>query len=289
MKINSLLLPHPVLGRGDDVSGEYRVADDEFFIDQDDLTTKLSMRLILKNKTLEDLISSRSASFNIEVECPSTFYRKSFLFSKNGCVIEIEKNNLRGRVVVSFYITCNLKISEYQIDGANEDYNNATFEVDEGDVLAFAGSEVFDASILWEDLRRIFNIMKIRKDTEREDGPALIDLNTNVIFISLSKSDYLSYENYKDENDSFTPLYHSSLVFSTLIYVLSEMMSDRKDDYKGLKWYRVLDSQKNGRTEISSIWDSSNIPLIAQLMLGEPVKRMLSSIETLSTTGSGEE
>lgn len=288
MKINSLLLPHPVLGRRDDVSGVYRVADDAFQIEQDSTNTILSFELILKNKTLEEMISAGVASFNIEVECPSTFYRKAFLFSENKCSVVINKNFLRGRVVVSIYITSNKEVQNYQIIDSNEDYGNSTFEISEGDVLAFAGSEVFEADILWEDLRRIFNIMKIRKDTEREEGPALIDLNGNVIFISLSKNEYLKYDNYKDENENFTSIFHSSLVLYALTYALCEIMSERKEDYSEWKWCRVLEAQREINSQINSIWDTSNIPVIAQLMLGQPIKRMIGSIENLSTS-SGEE
>jgi hypothetical protein len=187
MKINSLLLPHPVLGREDDVAGEYRVKEDGFVVEQDDKNTKLSVQLVLQNKTLEDLVLDKRASFNIEVECPSTFYRKSFLFSVPNPEVEITKSNLRGKVAVSFYVTSNVKIPNYRIAGANADYSDTTFEIEEGDVLAFAGSVNFNAEILWEDLRRIFNIMKIRKDDEREEGPAIFELDGDIIFISLAK------------------------------------------------------------------------------------------------------
>lgn len=283
MKINSLLLPHPVLGRGDDVLGEFKLSDDEFSIQQDDLITKLSILLILKNQSLESLISSKAASFNIEVECPATFFRKSYSFSQNKCVVNIDKNSLRGKVIVSFYITSNATMPNYQNTSANEDYGSTSFEISVGDVLAYAGTEVFDANVLWEDLRRIFNIMKIRKDAEREEGPVFIDLNGHIIFISLSKRDYLSYELYKEENDNFTHLYHASLVLSALTYALGEMMSERKEEYREWKWYQVLDSQKIIKKEILPIWETSNIPEIAQLLLGEPIKRMLSSIENIST------
>lgn len=282
MKINSLLLPHPVLGKADDVVGEFRVKDDGFNIQQDDKKTKLSAEFILKNKTLESLIDNKEANFNIEVECPATFFRKSFLFSKNKCELEIEKNDLRDRVSVSFYITSDTKISNYKIEGENEDYHNLSFDIGEGDVLAFAGSITFNAEILWEDLRRIFNIIKIRKDEEREDGPALFQLDGDVILISLPKKDYLKYDNYKDEDENFTSLYHSSIVLSALIYALEEMMSDHKDDYKDYKWYRVLDSRRINDNEIGSLWNLGNIPEIAQKMLGNPFERMFLSIENLS-------
>ncbi|HUD09871.1 MAG TPA: hypothetical protein VMR77_03680 [Patescibacteria group bacterium] len=288
MKINSLLLPHPVLGRGDDVAGEFLVKEDGFIIEQDEKDTKLSVEFLLKNKTLEELISKKEAVFNMEVECPSTFYRKSFIFFDQKHQIGIEKNKLRDKVVVSFYITANTKIADYKNQDANEDYENAGFDLSEGDVLAFAGSISFNAELLWEDLRRIFNIIKIRKDEEREDGPALFDLNGNIIFISLSKKDYQNYDNYKEENENFTAIYHCSIVLPCLIFALTEMMSERQDDYKEWKWFRVLDSRRVNDNEIKAIWDSRNIPEIAQKLLGIPFERMFSAVEGLSTETGGE-
>jgi hypothetical protein len=66
------------------------------------------------------------------------------------------------------------------------------------------------------------------------------------------------------------------------------MMSERADDYKARKWYRVLDSQRLNREDIGVMWDSANIPVIAQKMLGEPIERMLFSIENLSARSVGE-
>ncbi len=288
MKINSLLLPHPVLGRGDDVKGEFSVKKDGFKIEQDDRKTKLSVEYILRNKTVEDLMRKKMAVFNMEVEGPSTFFRKSFLFSDLRHQIEIDKNQLRDKVTVSFYITADVKISDYQNEEANEDYGDSKFDVDEGDVLAFGGSVNFNAEILWEDLRRIFNIIKIRKDEEREEGAAIFDLNGDVIIISLSSKDYRSYLEYKEENDNFTPIYHSSIVLSCLIYALTEIMSDHQGDYKEWKWYRVLDSRRSNDSDIAAIWDPKNIPEIAQKLLGYPFKRMFLSIERISTETGGE-
>lgn len=282
MKINSLLLPHPVLGRADDVLGEFSVKEDGFNIQQDDKNTKLSVEFILRNRTLEEFISNKKASFNIEVECPATFFRKSFLFANRNCELEIEKNKLRDKVTVSFYITSNDRVSDYKVEGENEDYQNNSFEIGEGDVLAFAGSINFNAGILWEDLRRIFNIIKIHKDEEREEGSALFLLDGDVILIFLPKKDYLKYDNYKEENDNFTPLYHSSIVLSCLIYALEEMMSEHKDNYKDYKWYRVLDSRRINDKEIASLWNMGNVPEVAQKMLGNPFERMFISIENLS-------
>ncbi|PIZ64391.1 hypothetical protein CO051_03505 [Candidatus Roizmanbacteria bacterium CG_4_9_14_0_2_um_filter_39_13] len=283
MKINNLLLPHPVLGRGDDVMGNFKVNVDGFTVQQNIQKTKLSIDLFLENKTLEQLISKEEALFNVEIECPATFYRTSFISIKPRFEIEIDKNYLRERVNVAFYITSNKKL-EYKNEGANSDYENSSFEVNEGDVLGSAGSTSFNASILWEDLRRIFNIIKIEKDQERDEGSAIFKLNNDIIYISLSKKDYISYENYRNESDNFTWIYHASLVFPALIYALNEMMSEeRADDYKQYKWFIVLDSRRANEAEVRNIWNPENIPEIAQIMIGRPLARMLSSIEQLST------
>lgn len=284
MKINNLLLPHPVLGRGDDVIGDFKLNDGSLSVHQVDQKTKLLVNLLLKNETLENLISKKDASFNIDVECPATFYRKAFKSEEPQFEVEIDKNSLRDKVTVSFYITSNKKIPEYKVEGANIDYADYPSEINEGDVLGYAGSTSFKAEILWEDLRRIFNIMKIKCDQERTEGPAMINLNGDIIYITLSKKDYACYENYKNENDSFTWIFHASLVFPTLIYTLNEMMSqERAQDYQQYKWYIALDSRRTNEAEIGALWNPENVPEIAQILIGQPLSKMLSSIEELST------
>lgn len=281
MRVNNLLLPHPVLGRGDDVLGKYNVMEDSFVIEQDGKNTKLSALLNLENKTLENLIAKKIVNFNIEIECPATFFRKSFLSSENKIQVELDKNILRDKVIVSFFITAINKITDYSNSDANEDYQNTKFDISEGDVLAYAGTISFNADILWEDLRRIFNIIKIRPD-ERENGPAIYQLNGDVIFISVSKNDYINYDNYKEENENFTSIYHTSLVLPCLVFALTEMMSDRGNDYKEYKWYRVLDSRRINEPEINRLWDLRGVPELAQVMLGNPYSRTFDAIKNLS-------
>lgn len=289
MKVNSLLLPHPVLGKNDDVAGEFKLKESGLSIRQADQKTMLLIDFVLKNETLERLISNKDAGFNVEIECPATFYRKSFRSTEPKFEVEIDKNNLRNKVIVSFYITSNNKIPEYKIFGANSDYADSSFEINEGDVLGYAGTTSFNAEILWEDLRRIFNIMKIERDPEREEGPAIIRLNGDIIYVTLPREDYLRYENYKDENDNFTWIYHASIVFPTLIYVLNEMMSERVGDYQEYKWFIAIDSRRINEDEIRSLWGNPEaIPEIAQILIGKPLSKMFSSIEALSTK-QGEE
>ncbi|MBI4973537.1 hypothetical protein HZC27_02935 [Candidatus Roizmanbacteria bacterium] len=283
MKVNSLLFPHPVLGRKDDINGLFSVKKDGFVLKQLNENTVLSVEFVLQNKTIEDLLKNNKAVFVIEIECRSTFFRKSFSFSDPICQIELNKNLLRNTVSVSFYITINTKIQNYINENANEDYNGISFVLDAGDVIAYAGMVTFEAEILWEDLRRIFNIIKIRQDSEKEEGSAVFNLEGDIIYIDLSKKNYEYHENYKDENENFPSIYHSSLVLSCLIYALSEMMSNRGDDYNAYKWYRVLDSQKLNKPEIKELWNPSNIPQIAQIMLGFPFNRLFVSMEKIAT------
>ena len=101
MKINSLSLPHPVLGVHDDVKGSYET---QLSVQLTPEKVTLAVDHKLNNASIQGLISSDKVTFCVEVNCPKTFYRCVLFTKSSQQVIEIPANSLLDKVSLDFYM-----------------------------------------------------------------------------------------------------------------------------------------------------------------------------------------
>src|SRR3989344_7266501 len=172
MKIKNLSLPNPVLGKNDDVEGTYQV---EAVVELGREEIKVSLKHNHSNKTLLEKIEKKQAIYTTEIICTKTDFRKTFKSSEKNQVIILSANELRDRVDVQFFITSEEEITDYKIEGSNPDYENATFVISKGDVLAYGGDIFFIAAKAYA-LMTVSSFMVIVSSDE-EEGPMYIDLS----------------------------------------------------------------------------------------------------------------
>ena len=274
MKIDKLSLPHPVLGLADDVSGEYNVPDFNVKLGRE--KTLISIYHKLSNPTLEKMIKEGKAIFCADVNCPKTLYRKAYTSKTPRQEIEINTDDLRDRVTVTFLIISLADDEKYQIAGANKDYGDYHFLIKKGDVLGFAGEASFIAAKRWKDINKISSFMVI-SEGENKTGPFEVDLNAERIVVYLSKEDYELFKGVS--RAGFDPIFHSSVVIPVLIYALQSMDNDNHV-YDEFKWYQVLQFKKENDEELSTVeWSPDNYHRIAQILLENPLTRTLNKID----------
>jgi len=283
MKINSLSLPHPVLGIEDDVRGSYTV-DFQVELDKEKISFKVKQNVI--NRTLKTLIDSKKAVFTIEVNCYQTFYRKSFLNSEENYVIEIPSVHLRNKVVVYFYITAAQDLPEYQIDEANEDYSGYKFDITKGDVLAYGGSTTFNAPKDWQALMAVTSFMQI-EEYDKPEGPLQFVLTQDKVVVQMSQNDYKRYNEYKGAKNLY-PIFHGSFVFAALLHALYNM--NASGESAETDWYQALDDRLKTEERFKGldVKQIEHIPEIAQKLLDNPIYRELVGIKNIIETANQE-
>jgi len=279
MKINSLSLPHPVLGIHDDVKGAYETQL-SVQLTPDKVTLLVDHKL--DNASIKGLVSSNKASFCVEVNCPKTFYRCVLSTNNSKQVIEIPSSQLLDKVSLDFYIVSTADIANYTLPEAHEDYKGYKFNLYKGDVVAGGSSASFIAEKSWLALKTVSSFMDIQKYDEK-DGPMKIDLSLDKITVKMSENDYERYHGTWNKQH-FGPIFHSAIVLPTLIYALSQMIEDETgDNYGDRKWYQVLDHRiKNDEALKNIVFEQGNIAQVAQILLGNPMDRTLSSLEKIT-------
>lgn len=285
MNLNNLSLPHPVLGLGDDMQGEYSVeCNKEIFIDR----IILKITHALKHDTIAEMINTGNATYGVEINCPQTVFRQMYVSEKNQHEIVINADDLRGKVIINFFIVSAVETSKYNPAAINKDYGNATFSIGEGDVLGYGGSTYFYADKRWKESESISSFMCIIK-SDKKDGPMTYDLMSDRINICLPEHDY---DNYKQAGGDFKKIfniYHGALVYPALLYALVKLFIESEDDelLKSYDWYTQLSDRLDYDSRFKDIPRViENAPLIAQMLLsskedGMPIARTLSCVKDI--------
>lgn len=279
MQVNIKSYPYPVLGNEDDIGGSFSV---EFRYELSKQEVALNPSFILKNKALEDLIRKEKASFITEVECRSTFYRNSFSTRKAIEKFIIPAKFLRERVTVGFYICADTNINNYKPSDCHPDYEEASFDIEKGDVLAVGGYCSFIAEKGFDPMRPPLSSFMTIVEGFRHEGPMNVDYSSDKITIELSKADYGSYLDVKGQKVT-QGVIHASIVLPVLIDAIYHVKNNGTD-YEDRNWYGRLDSI------LESKGLNNKDPFeAAQIILESPASRNFESIASMLNLNSNEE
>lgn len=272
MNVSAKSYPFPVLGNQDDIKGQFNPT---LRYTLEPSSVVIESEFNLSNPTIEELVAANKAAYFVEVECGSTFYRRTFSTSEMKIRIEIEAGDLRDKVDVSFCVCATEDIPGYSPEGVHPDLAGDPVDVEKGDVLADGGTGWFTADKTFDPLKApVSSFMKIQEGTKKV-APMYMEYGDEHILIKLSKDDYGKYQFARKYA---VPIVHSALVLPALIDVLYTMQTN-KSDFADRPWF----------TRIQQICRERDInpddPIsAAQALLGQPIDRSLAEIERIMDT-----
>lgn len=266
MKIKNISYPYPVLGNEDDARGVFNVRSFKHVLSRQQIL--LSASFDLENKTIEKLIEEKKAAFTVEVECPGTFFRKSYLTHDRNAKIVLPSDLVREHVSVTFFIRATESIEKYHVEGCHEDYEGFTSEISAGDVLALGGATSFIADKDFDPLRPVISSLIAIKPGTHDKGPMVVGYNDDKIIIKLSKNDHKNYLTVKSKV-SIVGILHAAIVLPVLADAI-RLVNEKDQELQGMHWFRrlevILRQQELGGDEPLSS---------AQQLLSSPVERCL--------------
>lgn len=270
MRYNNRLFPHPVLGIGDDIIGEFSV---ELVYKSDKDFISLSPTFKLVDKGMKNLILTGKAYFIIQVYCRSTMYREIFKTPNLlPDAILIPSVKLNGDVEVDFFICSETSIKNYSLESFNPDYNNSKFFIDRGDILAYGGKGKFVANKSPEELKSISSLIRI-SNSEEISKPMYNEYEGQKIQIMLCQEDY---ENYQliIRSRVYVSLIHSIIVLPALLDALNFLDKKESEEFSDKRWYKAL-------KEYKSKFRSNDSLILAQKILDLPNMRSFKTIINL--------
>lgn len=289
MIIRDKSFPHPVLASfRDDVMpnkfslGVLQTYDaDNYYID---------VRFDYKNPTLTKLINDGKAIHSVHLECKRNFYREIFPLKAPDGRITVRAYELVGRVEVCGFIKAQAPIDGYQIEGAHEDYGDAKFQIQAGDILAVAQTQEFDAYVDYDPLRRISSILTIRRSEDHEEGPMEVNTNEDRIIVTLSQKDFDRYTELKAD-PQLGPLLANQVVIPALLEGIHKIRDTTDDEFEmemSYRWFRSV--YKKLRDMEIDIRRSTVSPIEAvQAVLKLPLRRSLEGLLQINPLDSQSE
>ena len=201
MNFNNISFPHPVLGVANEVSSEIkRIEKDDISINPKSHSYEIRVKLSFDDEVLRQLIQDDKAEFICEATCSNTLYRKIIRSEKPKIEFEILRKQVKGRIDFLCLLVAKENIESYSNTNFHSDYNGFSFEVEQGEVLAYFGDFYFNADIKYEKLKAVSSFMEIVPNEE-----------LTYTYVDLKKSKMTIY--YKD-----------ATVKSEIVYVGSEAL-----------------------------------------------------------------
>lgn len=277
--------PHPVLSHfGDDVLDSAFQCTVAVQGTQTSYAAKVTART--SNKGIQDLVRAGRAEYAVHLECPATRYRGLFSSTDETFQFEVPATLVDGRVEVCSFILAKADIASYRNDRFHPDYDQLSFSVRRGDVLAVGLDQAFTADKHVDPLRRIPSIFVIVPD-EDVRAPAIdIDTTGHKIRVSLAQPAYEMYA-FLRQSQPLHPSLNSMVIVPALVLVLEEIRTaaqsaDGLIPYEGRRWYGTLSRRlQDFRIDIrvpDSFRDSSLA--LAQRLIGEPLDAALTTLKS---------
>jgi hypothetical protein len=183
--------PHPVL---DSQSDDYPncAFQARFLARQTKLDYMLHAEFDLGCESLEESIVAGDAQYLVHINCARTAYRAAFPVSTPSLEITIPEHELRDAFVVSPYIVSKAVFKLKSVELAPM-FQELTFTVRPGAVLAVAPSVEYIAEKVFDELKNISAIFQVVKQYSEAKNAVEYDLAGNKIVIALPHKSYDDY------------------------------------------------------------------------------------------------
>lgn len=285
MKYKNVSLPYPVLGIYDDV---YPLLGDDCIQMSDPVKTateyQFGIDLKQGNKDIARLVNEGKAEYACEVTCRGTFLRRCYKSSTLHFDITLGRTEVNGRIEFQCFIATCQPIPNYSNDDFNEDYHGFTFDLETGDMLAVFPLAWWNTNVKFDKLYAAGSFMQI---VEAGDGieKTCFNLSGDKILIELPHDLFVQYQRI---GNSFPEVIHSSLVHNALVYALSNLSEYQES---GKLWADSLQLRLAELHVLTSELknDMSLVYKAADMLLQDPYKRMLDSLEKIANAQNEEQ
>lgn len=285
MKYKNVSLPYPVLGIHDDV---YPLLEEGCVQMDNPIKTAteyhFGISLTQRNRDITALVAAGKAEYACEVTCKDTYLRRCWHSSAPHFDITIGRKEVCGHIDFQCFIAAKVDIPNYTNSDFNEDYYGFSFDLEVGDMLAVFPLAWWNTEIKFDKLYAAGSFMQI---VEAADGidKTWFNLEEQRIMIEMPHDLFAQYLRI---GNSFPEVIHSSLVHNALVYALSNL-GEYQD--KGKLWAdslmaRIADDPLLQQYDLS---DMAQVYKVADILLQDPYKRLLDSLEKIADNKNEEE
>jgi len=293
--------PHPVLNKDND---DFNCAQARFNIQIAQKTEgpnyKLTCTADLMEENLEQLLDSGAIKFAVRLECSTTKYRTVFEFDTPQKTFTLPSSYVEKKIKLSTFIVAKTLINSYSSKAFDDDYEDATFRIFPGDILAEGSEYSMDVNKKIDPLTKLPSIFTIISNSDPTSPQIDVRNTDNKIVIALNKSNFEKYKNLKQLQNQYgqlAALTSSIFIVPAVVMVLDDIRSELsncnndaefikeyiEDKENRHRWFKVINMKLKDQAidlyDPESIIDSSLI--LAQKLLGNPLSNGLEFFDEL--------
>lgn len=202
---------------------------------------KLTFDIVMTCPELEQLIISGKAEYVIHLECSTTAYREVLTGISKHIEHIVPIGRVNGTFEAAAFIILKKPINGFTCSDWNDDYNDMSFNLLQGSILAYQNLAELDITKDYEEFINSGSIFTVYHRVTDEDKPAEISLDSSKIRIGLGSKDYGIYSLYSDKTE-LQYIMHTMVILPALIYVFEELkQEDGFETYRHREWYIALD------------------------------------------------
>ena len=245
-------------------------------------TVTFDLNILMDNEELLQLVANGDAEYVIHIECTATSYRemKRFITCENH-KIDVPASRINGKVEVLAMLVLNKDVIGLKNRDWNEDYEDFSFDLAKGSILAYNNIPAFDVVKKYEELSNASSIFKIIKRLTDDATPMKVDLGMEFICIYLGAKDYKMYSNLSCKS-TIQPILNALIITPALVYVFEELRQENgieNNEYK--TWFISLlkSYEKRGVNLIDVINNSDKTSVeLAQEAMEYPLNAALQEL-----------
>ena len=224
--------PFPVLGNGDDVG----TVLPELTLGQ--LIVGPTVRLSVSpappatgNSVIDGLVSEERAAWFMRLHCARSYYRAEARLDLADPTVSISTDEVEGPVVAGLFVIATQRIVRYRPELPHEDYGDAEFSIEPGEVLAALGEFEFLIEPRFDPLRADPpSLIQFEKLNGEQTGPFRIDTTGDTILAYLPEVEWQLVHELKDD---VPDLLHACLALPALTAALRDRHGDETRRWAG--------------------------------------------------------
>ncbi len=244
--------PYPVLSAfSDDI--ENSTFESTVIYQTDKKDYRFTYTITLHNSTIIQLLKEHRAVLALHFECGRTFFREKYKIEDitwSDCItisgtIVIPWSRICGKTEISAFIYADDVIENYHPEGLHPDYQQTTFTMRPGEILATSGPVILDVYSDYEPIQKPDSIIVFKLDKERETGEIHINLNSDKIEVSLPKNMFDKYEALRTDKQKegiITSLLGIPVLMEGLRFI-KETVDENLSENRRYRWFRSLEKK----------------------------------------------
>ena len=233
-----------------------------------------SIQLLLENEDILQYIDEGKAEYTCEVNCVRTYLRRCFHSQLPAFTIELGRKEVIGDIVFKCYVTVKEKILDYHNSQFNEDYEDALFDLEPGDMLAAFPQPTYTAHLKYDKIYSAGAFMVVQEDKTSEN--VWFDATGDKILVYLPSVMFGQFQALS-ANQDFNEFFHASIVFNALFKCISEYDPTTQ---KNCLWASAIRYRINTEESLSDfdLEDKTQSYELAQALLANPYKRLFKKL-----------